>query len=731
MKAPVPVRRRVRAGGPNPLGATWDGSGVQFALFSGHATKVELCLFDGNGRRELERIEMPECTDEVWHCLLPDVRPGQLYGYRVHGPYDPGNGHRFNPNKLLVDPYAKALSGALRWADAHFGYRVGSPRLDLSFDRRDNAQGMPKARVVDTAFTWGRSRPPLVPWGRTVIYETHVRGHTMRHPAVPKLLRGTFAGLSDPGVIDHLRDLGITTVELLPVHAFTHDRHLLQKGLRNYWGYNTLAFFAPHQEYMASGDPAEFKTMVARLHDAGLEVVLDVVFNHTAEGNQMGPTLSFRGIDNAAYYRLIPDERRYYIDETGCGNTLNMAHPRVIQLVMDSLRHWVEVMGVDGFRFDLCSTLGREPDGFDPGGGFLDAVRQDPVLSRVKLIAEPWDVGPGGYQLGHFPPGWAEWNDRYRDTVRRFWKGDEGVLPELGGRLTGSADIFDHRHRQPWASVNFITSHDGFTLADLVSYNDKHNEANGEDNRDGHDANHSWNHGVEGATDDPEILELRRRQARNLLATLLLSQGTPMMLMGDEHGRTQGGNNNGYCQDDEITWLDWEGIGEEGRALTAFAREMLALRRRFPALRRARYMRQDRPLNGLKAMSWLSAEGEEMTPETWHEAGRKTVGIMFGHPTLGDDLTEPEGEPGCAALLMILNASHEPVDFALPEVPAKGSWRAVLDTAGLRPRGEAGYWVRARTLAILVFDLEAAGVLTEPAAAEPGEEERKETAAAA
>ena len=523
----MPSRSMIWPGRPDPLGATWDGSGVNFALFSVYAEKVELCLFDAAGTREIERIVLPEYTNEVWHGYLPEGRPGMLYGYRVYGAYDPANGHRFNANKLLIDPYAKALVGPLRWSDAHYGYRVGSQREDLSFDRRDNARGMPKSQVVDLAFTWGNDKPPRTSWGRTVIYEAHPRGFTMQHEAVPPQLRGTFAGLNTNAVVEYLRALGISAIELLPVHAFADDRHLVAKGLHNYWGYNSLNYFAPHAPYLSSGTLAEFKTMVARFHDAGIEVILDVVYNHTAEGNHLGPTLSFRGVDNASYYRLMPDDKRHFIDDTGTGNSLNMAHPRVLQMVMDSLRYWVTEMHVDGFRFDLATTVARESYGFDSQGGFLDACGQDPVLSKVKLIAEPWDVGPGGYQVGGFPPGWAEWNDRYRDTVRRFWKGDMGMLPDLAARLTGSADIFERNGRRPWSSINFITAHDGFTLNDLVSYNDKHNEANGENNRDGSSANNSWNHGVEGPTNNPAVNALREQQKRNLLATLLLSQGTP------------------------------------------------------------------------------------------------------------------------------------------------------------------------------------------------------------
>ena len=519
----IGVRKsRISEGSPNPRGATWDGLGVNFALFSANATKVELCLFDDAGRTELERIQLPEYTNEVWHGYLPDARPGTIYGYRVHGPHDPRNGHRFNPNKLVLDPYAKSTVGALRWDNALFGYTIGSKDEDLSLDRRDSARFMPKCRVIDPAFTWGRERRPEVPWDRTILYETHVRGFTKLHPAVPENLRGTFSGLGRKEVLDYIRSLGVTSVELLPIHTFVNDRHLLEKGLTNYWGYNTIGFFAPDPRFSAV--PAfvfsEFKEMVARLHDAGLEVILDVVYNHTAEGNERGPTLSFRGIDNASYYRLLPDQPRYYINDTGTGNTFNLSHPSVLQMVTDSLRYWVTEMHVDGFRFDLGTILARQHDGFDESHGFLQSCQQDPVLSQVKLIAEPWDIGPGGYQVGGFSPGWAEWNDKFRDTVRGFWKGDEGKLPEMATRLAASADAFAHRGRKPWSSINFITAHDGFTLHDLVSYNEKHNEANGENSQDGHSDNISWNHGAEGPTDDPEIKTLRCRQMRNLLATL-------------------------------------------------------------------------------------------------------------------------------------------------------------------------------------------------------------------
>jgi isoamylase len=673
-------RMTVWPGLPHPLGATWDGSGVNFALFSAHATKVELCLFDPEGRREVERIVLPEYTDEVWHGYLPEAYPGMLYGYRVHGPYEPSAGHRFNPNKLLIDPYAKMLRGQLRWSDAHFAYRPGSPREDLSFDRRDNARGMPKCVVIDDAYTWGADHRPSIPWGETITYETHVRGMTMRHPGLPEHLRGTFAGLGQSLVIEHLVELGITAVELLPIHAFVQDRHLLAQGLANYWGYNSIGFFAPEPRYMAGGAVGEFKTMVRRFHNAGIEVILDVVYNHTAEGNHMGPTLSFKGIDNATYYRLLPDDPRFYVDDTGCGNTINISHARVLQLVTDSLRYWVEEMHVDGFRFDLAATLGREQHGFDPNGGFFSAIRQDRVLGGVKLIAEPWDIGPGGYQVGNFPPGWFELNDRFRDVVRQYWKGDEGMLPELAARLTGSADLFERRGRRAWTSVNKITSHDGFTLHDVVSYNDKHNEANGESNRDGHNANYSWNHGVEGPTDDPAINALREQQKRNLMATLLLSQGTPMLLGGDEFGRTQEGNNNAYCQDNEINWFDWEDIGKDGQLLIEFTRRLIALRKAHPVLRRTRFLHgYETSENEVKDITWFSPNGSEKTAAQWQDKLARCLGLMLngkaGH------YRTPEGETADDdVLLIVLNAHHDVVSFILPPIAGGASWRRLLDT---------------------------------------------------
>ncbi|CAH2604228.1 Glycogen operon protein GlgX homolog [Rhodovastum atsumiense] len=677
MPVPTTPKTRLSEGLPHPLGATWDGLGVNFALFSANATKVELCLFDDDGRRELQRIELPEFTDEVWHGYLPEARPGTVYAYRVHGPYEPDSGHRFNHNKLLLDPYAKGLVGELRWDPAVFGYTLESGD-DLTFDTRDSARFVPKCRVIDPAFTWGHDARPNVPWERTIVYETHVRGFTRRHPAVPEPLRGTFAGLAVAEVIDHIRRLGVTSVELLPVHAFINDSMLLDKGLTNYWGYNTIGFFAPDVRYTATHAINEFKEMVAHLHAAGLEVILDVVYNHTAEGNERGPTLSFRGIDNASYYRLLPDQRRYYINDTGTGNTLNLSHPRVLQMVTDSLRYWVTEMHVDGFRFDLATILGREPYGFDEGGGFLDSCRQDPVLSSVKLIAEPWDIGPGGYQVGAFPPGWAEWNDRFRDTVRAFWKGDSGSAAEMAARLCASGDLFNRRGRKPWASVNFVTAHDGFTLNDVVSYNEKHNAANGENNRDGHDHNRSWNHGTEGPTDDPDIRRLRERQKRNMLASVLLAQGTPMLLAGDELGRTQRGNNNAYCQDNEISWVDWE-IDADGHALIEFVRRLTGLRQQYPILRRGRFLTGEYNEElAVKDVSWIAAGGSEMAQDDWTNPGTRCFGMLMDGRAQATGIRRPASD---ATLLWILNAHHDIVAFTLPRVTGGRRWMTMFDTA--------------------------------------------------
>ena len=656
-----------------PLGATWDGKGVNFALFSDHAERVELCLFDQRGRRELHRLTLPYYTDGIWHGYVPDARPGLRYGYRVSGPYDPSRGHRFNAHKLLIDPYAKSLAGALRWSDAHFGYRIGTPRADLSFDRRDNASGMPKGVVVDTAFTWGDDRPPRTPWSDTVIYEMHTRGFTMQFPGVPPPMRGTFLALSSPPIVSYLKRLGISAVELLPIHAFVDDRMLVERRLRNYWGYNSIGFFAPHPLYLSGESTYEFKTMVKQFHEAGIEVLLDVVFNHTAEGNHAGPTLSFKGIDNASYYRLAADPR-YYNDATGCGNSLNLEHPRVLQMVMDSLRYWVNDMHVDGFRFDLAPVLARTPKGYDRNAGFLKAVKQDPSLARVKMIAEPWDVGLGGYQVGNFPSGWSEWNDTYRDVVRRFWQGVDGTVPQLAARLAGSSDLFDHDGRHIRTSINFVTAHDGFTLADLVAYNGKHNDGNGEHNRDGSDNNNSWNCGAEGVTADPDIVALRARQQRNLLATLLLSGGTPMMLAGDEFSKSQKGNNNAYCQDSPLTWLDWSSPPDP--ALHDFTAALVRLRRSCRALRRERFF-TGKTLRGFdrKDITWLRPDGGEMTVGDWHDVGRRVIGLVFGEerPVADDPL-----------VCIFLNAHDLDLEVVLPR-HARG-WDCYIDTAG-DPRG--------------------------------------------
>jgi glycogen operon protein len=668
-----PIPDRLLPGRSDPLGATWDGLGVNFAVFSANAERIELCLFDPAGRREIARLPLPECTDEVWHGYLPEARPGLLYGYRAYGPYEPRQGHRFNPNKLLLDPYARQLAGEVRWSDALFGYRLGAGRGDLTFDRRDSAPAMPKSVVVDDSFHWGDDRPPSVPWDCTVIYEAHVRGLTMLREDIAPRERGTFAALADPRVVDHLQRLGVTAIELLPIHAYLQDRFLVSKGLRNYWGYSTLAFFAPEPRYLI--EPwmrNELKVAVRRLHAAGIEVIMDVVYNHTCEGSELGPTLSWRGLDNASYYRLMPGEERYHINDTGTGNTLDICHPRVLQMVMDSLRYWVEQYHVDGFRFDLGTILGREGTGFDPGSGFFDAIRQDPVLSRVKLISEPWDIGPGGYQVGNHPPGFAEWNDRYRDGVRRFWRGDSGMRSDLAARLTGSAELFDRRRRRPWASVNFLASHDGYTLHDLNAYEQRHNAANGEDNRDGHSDNHSRNWGVEGETDDPEINQTRAAVTRAMLATLFASAGTPMLLGGDEMARTQHGNNNAYCQDNEISWFDWSRAAmPEAQALQRFTARMIALRHRLPPLRPAVFLHggaEVRP--GLKDIAWYDQHGHAMTPEAWDEPEARTL-------ILRRATAAPDGSVD--ATLLLMNADSAAHDFLLPH-PAL-DWSVVLDSA--------------------------------------------------
>jgi glycogen operon protein len=671
-------------GSPHRLGATWDGRGTNFALFSANAEKVELCLFDRSGRREIERHVLPERTDDVWHGYFPEIAPGQVYGYRVHGPYDPARGHRFNPNKLLLDPYARRLIGPFVWNDAHFGYRTRSARADLSFDRRDNARWMLKAAVVESAFTWDKDRRPERPWHETIIYEAHVRGLTMQREDIPPGMRGTYRALAAPGMIRHLQKLGVTSIELLPVHAFLDERYVSDRGLKNYWGYNSLGFFAPEQRY-AQGDDAlgEFKSTVSQLHQAGIEVILDVVYNHTAEGNELGPTLSFRGIDNASYYWLKPDEPRYYENFTGCGNALNLTHPRVLQMVMDSLRYWVEQCHIDGFRFDLATTLGRGPNGFDPHAGFFAAAAQDPVLSRAKLIAEPWDIGLGGYQLGAFPQGWSEWNDAYRRALRAYWRGDPNLIGEVAGRMTGSADLFQHRGRAPRASVNHITVHDGFTLADLTSYAGKHNEANGEDNRDGADDNQSANWGVEGPTDDATVLDLRRRARRNMLASLFLAQGVPLLLAGDEAGNSQGGNNNTYCQDNPIGWVDWSGLGGDDDA-TGLIATLANIRRRFPQLHGQHWLNGgggNRPPD----VQWLTPQATEMGPEDWGFPDARFIAYVLAGP-----------QDGSAPLFIVMNAGSEPIEFIFPEFLDFEHWSELVATVPANNGGSNRFHVGAR-----------------------------------
>src|SRR6266404_1378879 len=698
----------IQEGLPHPCGAAWDGKGTNFALFSANATKVELCLFNERGEGELERIVLPEYTNQIWHGYLPDVGPATVYGYRVHGPYEPEAGHRFNPHKLLLDPHACGHVGELTWNPALFGYRMESMD-DLTFDERDSAPFMPKCVVVDPRFEWSEARSQKrIPWDDTIIYEMHVRGFTKQFPKIKEKLRGTFAGLGQKEVVDYTRSLGVTSVELLPIHAFVDDSNLLEKGLTNYWGYNSIAFFAPDPRYAFEREQTlrEFKEMVARLHEGGLEVILDVVYNHTAEGNERGPTLSFRGIDNASYYRLQED-KRYYINDTGTGNTVNLSHPRVIQMVTDSLRYWVETMNVDGFRFDLGTILAREPNGFDNQSGFLKACSQDPVLGTVKLIAEPWDLGPGGYQVGAFPPGWAEWNDKFRDTTRGFWRG-EAPASALTPRLCASGDIFNHQGRRPWACVNFITAHDGFTLNDLVSYNEKHNEANGENNNDGNSNNRSWNCGAEGPTDDPAIKTLRERQRRNFLATLLLSQGTPMMLGGDEFGRTQGGNNNAYCQDNEISWFNW-GLEESGQSLVRFVQKLTRLRHKYPILRRNLFLtgKYNEQLE-VKDVTWINANGAEMEEAHWGDANMRCFGMLMDGRAQSTGVRQ-RGKN--ATMLLVINGHHELVEFTLPECPGGCRWTRLIDTNvpedSEEPSFETGqkYGVTARS--VLFFVLEA------------------------
>jgi glycogen operon protein len=680
---------RLWPGQPFPLGASYDGAGTNFSLFSEVATGVDLCLYDDDGHEEC--IPLTEVTALCWHGYLPNVAPGQRYGFRVHGPYEPQAGHRCNSAKLLLDPYAKAVEGGVNWDPAVFGYPVGGD--DLAIDRRDSAKSVPKAVVTNPFFDWGVDRPPCTPWHETVVYETHVKGFTKLHPDVDEELRGTYAGLAHPAAIEHLKSLGVTAVELMPVHQFIQDDHLIKRGLRNYWGYNSIAYLAPHNEYAASGQGGEqvgeFKAMVRALHEAGIEVILDVVYNHTAEGNQLGPTLSLRGIDNAAYYRLVDGDLRHYMDYTGTGNSLNMRHPHTLQLVMDSLRYWVTEMHVDGFRFDLASTLARGLHEVDRLSAFFDLIQQDPVVSQVKLIAEPWDIGHGGYQVGNFPPLWSEWNGKYRDVVRDFWRGENAALPEFASRITGSSDLYQADGRHPSASINFVTAHDGFTLTDLVSYNEKHNEANGEGNRDGEGFNRSWNCGAEGPSDEPGIRALRRRQQRNFLATLFLSQGVPMILGGDEMGRTQGGNNNAYCQDNEISWIDWT-LKEENADLVALTARLAEFRRDHPVFHRRRWF-QGRPIHGetVTDIGWFAPDGTEMSEDDWESGFAKSVGVFLN----GDAIPDPDlrGEKITDdSFLVLFNAHYEKLSFTIPNRDWGDHWVVVLDTDDLLLLPEPG-----------------------------------------
>ncbi len=676
---------RVWPGKPSPLGATWDGSGVNFALFSEHANRVELCLFDSpTAPKESHRILLPERTDQVWHGYLPDVRPGQLYGYRVGGPYAPAHGHRFNPQKVLLDPYAKAVGRDVVWSDTMFGYVVGHHDQDLSRDDRDNADVAPLGVVVNDAFFWRNDQLPQTPWHKTVIYEAHTRGFSLRHPGVPEHLRGTYAGIASPAAIKHFLKLGVTAVELMPVHHHVDDRHLIERGCTNYWGYNSLSYFAPDMRYAAATSPQEalheFKSMVRTLHRHGLEVILDVVYNHTGEGNQFGPTLSLRGIDNSSYYRLVAHDKRYYMDYTGCGNTLNMVCPRVLQLIMDSLRYWVTEMHIDGFRFDLCAALARELHEVDKLGAFFDIIHQDPILSQVKLIAEPWDLGPGGYLVGNFPVGWTEWNGKYRDNIRRFWCGDGSAVSEFATRLCGSSDLYAQSGRRPYASINFVTSHDGFSLQDLVSYNDKHNHANGEDNRDGESHNISWNCGAEGPTDDEHIIAMRDQQKRNFFVTLLLSQGVPMIRGGDELGHSQFGNNNAYCQDNEISWLNWN-LSPRDQEFQDFCRRVVTVWRKHPVFQR-RHFFQGRPIRGtdVRDITWLTPSGKEMTDSDWHSESARCLGIVLSGE-MADEVDEFGVPIRDHTMLVLFNSSPNDVKFTIPLDPPGNEWRSVLNTA--------------------------------------------------
>lgn len=672
---------QTRVGSPYPLGATYDGKGVNFAIYAENAESIELCLFEHDTEEtETFKIKIREQTHQVWHIYVPDIGPGQLYGYRVHGPYEPEQGHRFNANKLLIDPYAKAIANTLRWDDALFGYEVGHGKADLSFSEKDSAPYIPKGVVIDNAFDWEDDQSPDIPMHRTIIYETHVKGFTTQHPDIPEEIRGTYTALGHPVTISYLQSLGITAIELLPIHHFITDRHLQEKDLTNYWGYNTIGFFAPDIRYGSTGNHGEqvieFKNMVKELHRAGIEVILDVVYNHTGEGNEMGPTLSFRGIDNAAYYRLT-DDPRYYMDFTGTGNTLNARLPSVLRLIMDSLRYWIEEMHVDGFRFDLASALARELHEVDKLSSFFDVIHQDPVISQVKLIAEPWDIGEGGYQVGKFPHGWAEWNGKYRDCMRDYWRGADSMLGEFADRLTGSSDLYQGDYRRPTASINFITAHDGFTLHDLVSYNEKHNEANGEDNRDGDSHNRSWNCGAEGPTEDEEINKLRAKQKRNLLTTLFLSQGVPMLVAGDEFGRTQQGNNNAYCQDNEISWLDWTGKDEK---LLHFTQQLIAFRKEHPTFSRRKWF-QGIPVKGvgLEDIAWFNPEGQEMADSHWENDFAKSLAVFLngkGIRTPNDDGSKIIDN----SFYIMFNAYWEDIHYVLPAEKYCKEWTVVIDT---------------------------------------------------
>lgn len=693
---------------PYPLGATWDGQGVNFALFSENATGVELCLFDkGMGATQATMVPMTERTHNLYHIYVPGLKPGQLYGYRVHGPYDPANGHRFNPAKLVIDPYAKAIGGTIEWDNSLFGYEVGNPEEDLKLSIADSAPFIPKSIVIDDNFDWEGDKAPKIPYHNSIIYETHVKGFTKIHPDIPGEIQGTYAGLAHPAAIDYLKALGVTAVELLPVHHFVADSHLVQKGLTNYWGYNTIGFFAPDARYASSGvmgqQVTEFKQMVKELHKAGIEVILDVVYNHTAEGNHLGPTLSFKGIDNVSYYRLT-ENKRYYNDYTGTGNTLRANYPNVLRLMMESLRYWIQQMHVDGFRFDLASTLARELHEVDKLGSFFDVIHQDPVISQVKLIAEPWDIGEGGYQVGNFPPGWTEWNGKYRDCIRDYWRGADSMLGEFAARFTGSPDLYQDDNRRPTASINFITAHDGFTLNDLVTYNEKHNEANGEDNKDGESHNRSWNCGVEGPTDNKDVLELRQRQKRNFLTTLFLSQGVPMIVAGDEMSRTQNGNNNAYCQDNEISWVNWKKADQE---LIDFTRKIIALRKSHPSFCRRKWF-QGRPIKGVgvEDIAWFLPEGKEMTDEHWNTSFAKSLAVYLNGK--GIHTVSPRGEPIVDdSFYVIFNAHHEPLDYTLPAEKYGKSWKKIVDTfegvVGEGPSYKPGDKVRVEARSIILL----------------------------